>query len=66
MSRRSTFPLGAQVRLADLEVDPYPIFRRLREREPVTWLTEIEMWLVTRYDDAVAVLRDPATYTTES
>ncbi len=64
--RVDRFPLGAQVRLADLAVDPYPTFAELREAEPVTWVPEIERWFLTRRDDMLAVLRDPDLFTTDA
>ena len=64
--RVDRFPLGARVRLADLAVDPYPIFAELREAEPVTWVPEIERWFLTRRDDMLAVLRDPDLFTTDA
>ena len=63
--RAARFPIGAQVSLADLDVDPYPVLDRLRSHEPVTWCPEIGMWLVTRRDDVISVLRDPTRFTTE-
>lgn len=65
-SRSDRFPLGAGVRLADLAVDPYPIFAGLRDAEPVTWVPEIERWFLTRRDDMLAVLRDPDLFTTDA
>ena len=38
--------------------DPYPLYRRLRENDPVHWDPYLHAWVVTRYDDIVAVLRD--------
>ena len=38
--------------------DPYPLFARLRERDPVHWCGPMHMWLVTRYEDVLAGLRD--------
>jgi hypothetical protein len=38
--------------------DPYPFYHRLRAADPVH-LHETGFWLVTRYADAVAILRDP-------
>jgi cytochrome P450 len=38
-------------------VDPYPYYRRLREREPVCRTPD--RWLLTRYRDCDGVLRDP-------
>jgi cytochrome P450 len=42
----------------EFQDDPYPVFHALRESDPVHQ-TAIGPWLVSRYDDAVAVLRDP-------
>ncbi len=43
--------------------DPYPMYRQLRETEPVCWLPfdapPYGMWLVTRYADVAAALKDP-------
>jgi len=36
--------------------DPYPIYRRLRERHPVS-LTPDGVWRLTRYDDCLRMLR---------
>jgi cytochrome P450 len=58
--------LGRDVRLQDLDVDPYPILARLRAEEPVSWIDEAQMWFVTRRADIVQVLRDTDTYRTDS
>ncbi len=39
---------------------PYEQYDRLRAEDPVHWSALLEGWLLTRYDDVVAVLRDPA------
>ncbi len=39
--------------------DPWPSYRDLRATEPVYWSEELNHWILTRYDDIVAVLRDP-------
>jgi cytochrome P450 len=57
--------LGAAVRLADLEGDPYALLARLRAREPVSWLPALGGWLVTRRDLALRVMREPATFTVD-
>lgn len=43
------------------KADPYPFYARLRREEPVCRISAVfvQAWLVTRYDDAVTVLRDP-------
>ena len=38
---------------------PYGHFAALREEAPVTWVEEIDAFVVTRYDDVMAVVRDP-------
>jgi cytochrome P450 len=40
--------------------DPYPVYHRMREHAPVYWDTSVSSWLLTRYDDCLAALRDPA------
>jgi cytochrome P450 len=59
----SDFPLGAAVTLEQLDADPHPVLAALRDSEPVSWLPVLEGWLVTRHDDAVAVMRDPERFT---
>jgi cytochrome P450 len=51
--------------LNELDTDPHPLLRRLRETEPVCWVPELNGWLVTRYDLAVAVLKDYTTFTVD-
>jgi hypothetical protein len=38
--------------------DPYPVYRRLRETDPVH-RSPLGFWVVTRYADVVAILSDP-------
>ena len=35
--------------------DPFPIFRRLRESDPVHWSEPMKVWVVTRYEDVKAI-----------
>ncbi len=62
---RSRFPIGAAVTLADLDGELHPLLRRLREREPVSWLPALGAWLVTRRDVALRVLRDSSAFTVD-
>jgi len=39
--------------------DPYPTYRAICESDPVHWCTGAELWAITRYAEADAVLRDP-------
>ena len=42
--------------------DPYPFWERLRNEAPVYWSGTNRFWAVTRYDDVVEVLHDPARF----
>ncbi len=49
--------------------DPHPLWKRMRAEDPVHWATgnlSKGFWSITRYDDAVAVLRDPVTFSSEA
>jgi cytochrome P450 len=43
---------------AETIADPYPVYRRLREQAPVYWHQQLESWVLTRFSDCEAVLRD--------
>jgi len=64
--KEQRFPIGATVRLRDLDRDPYPILRRLLQHEPISWIPEVSMWFVTRRADINAVLKDTETFTSQS
>jgi cytochrome P450 len=51
------------ISLEDLERDPHPILAELRAAEPVSYLPNLEMWLVTRWDDVVFVCEHPELFT---
>lgn len=53
--------------LESLGGDPYPTLHRLRKEEPVARATSQGglMWLVTRRDDVLEILRDPETFSTD-
>jgi len=55
--------LGDQVTLEELERDPYPIYERLRDEEPVSWVPAVQLWLVTRYEDVRTVDLTPEVFT---
>ena len=38
--------------------DPYAVYRRLREKDPVHRMRLVDAWVLTRYEDADAMLRD--------
>lgn len=43
----------------EMVADPYPVYRELRETDPVHWHEPFGAWLLTRYDDVNSVLHDP-------
>lgn len=43
---------------APLLDNPFPFYERLRQQEPVTFAPAFHLWLVSRYQDVMAVLRD--------
>ncbi len=63
-ARRAAFPIGASVTLDALTRDPYAVYEVLREAEPITWLSALEMWYVTRHEDVQRVLLDTTRFTT--
>src|SRR5579862_2042527 len=38
--------------------DPWPVYRAVRETDPVHWCAGAHLWAVMRYDDAQTVLKD--------
>jgi cytochrome P450 len=48
-----------------LRTDPYSVYKSLREQAPVYWSEIMQTWLLTRYDDVYAVLRDQARFSSD-
>jgi pimeloyl-[acyl-carrier protein] synthase len=42
----------------DVLANPYPLYRRLRDEDPVHWDPYLHAWIVTRYADVIRVLTD--------
>ncbi len=55
--------VGDAITLEQLEADPYPVYARLRDEEPVAWVPAVQLWLVTRYDDVRTVGTSPDLFT---
>ncbi len=49
----------------DLYLDPYAALASLRVHRPVAFDARLDSWVVTRYDDVAACLRDPRMYVVE-
>jgi cytochrome P450 len=45
--------------------DPYPLYRQLRDEAPVHRVEDADLWVVSRYDDCLDVLRDSSTYSSK-
>ena len=45
--------------------EPYALLARLREAEPVAWVSVLDGWLVTRRDLAMDVMNTPETFTVD-
>jgi cytochrome P450 len=43
---------------AEMFTNPHPLYHMLRYSEPVHWSAILNAWVVTRYDDVVAALKD--------
>ncbi len=65
ISRRTGYPIGAELTLERLDTDPHPALARLREHEPVSWVPALDGWLVTRRDLCIEVMRDAARFTVD-
>ncbi|MEX2238557.1 MAG: cytochrome P450 [Dehalococcoidia bacterium] len=50
----------------EVKACPYPFYDKVRETESVQWSSEIEAWLVTSHEHALAVLTDNATYSSRN
>ena len=58
-SQLASDPSLSLYRLLDPAVlaDPYPLYARLREEDPVHWDPFLHCWVVTRYSDVHQVLQ---------
>lgn len=55
----SKLPNNPGILTANFFDDPYPVYRKLRDADPVHWSEESSSWLVTRYKDVHDHLRNP-------
>ena len=62
-----THPVNQAIRLTDgtfYGADPHPHLRWMRENAPVYWDAAGEVWGIARYEDVLAVSKDPLTWRT--
>ncbi len=58
-------PVNPNIRLVDGEFyasDPHPHLQWMRTHAPVYWDAEAQVWGITRYEDVVAIAKDPITF----
>ena len=55
----ATAEIEAQFGTPAFTANPYPLYARLREEAPVYWSESQRAWLITRYADVSATVRDP-------
>ena len=53
---------GADLLGEEYARDPFPIWRRMRDDQPLLYDEVGDRWMLSRYDDVVAVLSDPQVY----
>ena len=51
--------------LPSFRENPYPAYARLRVDDPVHWSPALQVWVLTAYDDCVAVMRDQQTFSSD-
>ncbi len=51
---------------AQVMVDPYPIYAKLRAKHPIFWSASWNAWIVSRYSDVVVSLRDNQSLSNEN
>jgi cytochrome P450 len=58
-SPRSSEPLHFNPNAPGFDADPYPTYARLREEAPVYYWPAARAFLVSRFEDAASLMRDP-------
>src|SRR3954469_10860943 len=46
--------------------DPFGFYARAREEAPIFYSEEIGYWVVSRYEDILAIFKDPVTFSSEN
>ncbi|WP_028731470.1 cytochrome P450 [Rhizobium leguminosarum] len=62
----AAIPTISDIAFSDLLRDPYPAFRRAQAMGPIVRINAANILLATRYDDIVAIERDPETFSSEN
>ena len=51
-------PVADEVSFEALDLDPYPIYARLRREDPIAYFPQMDAWMVTRWEDCQTVAGD--------
>jgi cytochrome P450 len=65
-TRRWRLSVGSEIGVAQLEADPYPIYRQLRAEKPVCFVESVGLWLVARWNDVQYVDKSPELFSGET
>jgi len=55
--------IGDRINVELLAHDPYPVFQEMMTDAPVCWVPSFDLWMITRREDVIAILKDSATFT---
>jgi cytochrome P450 len=50
----------------EYRTNPYPIYAELRRSAPVYWAARSKMWVISRYDDVMSVLKDTTRFSSDA
>lgn len=55
------------MKFQDLEhiANPYPLYAQWRQEQPIWWAEDIQGWVLSRYDDVRAVLKDATKFSSQ-
>ena len=63
---RTAAPARFEPRTGEGWRDPFPMYRRLRDEDPVHHVERGDYWVLSRFADVFAAARDPATFSSAS
>ncbi len=58
-------PIDDQTTFDDLDLNPYPIYRRMRAQSPVTRVSSVHRTLLVKYDDTKMVKDNPVLFSSD-
>ena len=57
---------ASTIKIEDLDVDPYPIYARMRREQPVAFVPAANVWFATRFSDVETVTKNPDLFSAEA